>query len=147
MVNDDYDDDEALLESVNLSTLHGLCETHSLPSHGTKVTAPVLPDGVAPNANDERAVTIYSTSDRNNLMSMTSRPGVADFSLDGANQTEQSKVTLTPPHLCPGNPLRQQPYPDLSQALLPPPSSPWAASAQHKPSCQQLDPPLSLTFC
>ncbi len=36
MVDDDYDDDEALLESVDPSNLRGLCETHSLPSHGTK---------------------------------------------------------------------------------------------------------------
>ena len=31
------DDDEALLESVNESTLHNLCEAHSLLSSGTKV--------------------------------------------------------------------------------------------------------------
>ncbi len=91
MVDDDYDDDEALLESVDPSTLRGLCETHSLPSHGTKVTAPVPPDDVAPNADGERVVRIYSTSDRNDLTSMTSGPGVADFSLDGANQTERSE--------------------------------------------------------
>ncbi len=36
-------------------------------------------------------LTIYSTSDRNDLMSMTSRPGVADFSLDGTNQTKRSE--------------------------------------------------------
>ena len=71
--------------------MRGLCETHSLPSHGTKVTAPVPPDDVAPNADGERVVRIYSTSDRNDLTLMTSGPGVADFSLDGANQTERGE--------------------------------------------------------
>ncbi len=36
MVDDNYNNNEALLESVDPSTLRGLCETHSLPSHGTK---------------------------------------------------------------------------------------------------------------
>ncbi len=91
MVDNNYNDNKALLKSVNPSTLRGLCETHSLPSHGTKFTAPVPPDNVAPNADGECVVTIYSTSDRNDLMSMTSGPSIADFLLDGANQTKQSK--------------------------------------------------------
>jgi hypothetical protein len=91
VVDDDYDDNEALLKSVNPSTLRSLCETHSLPSHGTKVTAPVPPDDVAPNANGECVVTIYSTLDRNDLTSMTSGHGITNFLLDGANQTERSK--------------------------------------------------------
>ncbi len=88
MVDDDYDNNEALLKSVDPSTLRSLCKTHSLPSHGTKVTAPVPPNNVAPNANGERVVTIYSTSDSNNLTSMTSRPSIANFFLNGVNQTE-----------------------------------------------------------
>ncbi len=91
MVDDDYDNVEALLESVDPLTLRGMCETHSLPSHSTKVTAPVPPDNVAPNADGECIVMIYSTSDRNDLTSMTSGPGVANFSLDSTNQTEQSE--------------------------------------------------------
>ncbi len=91
MVDDDCDNNEALLESVDPSTLHGLCKTHSLPSNGTKVTAPVPPDDVVPNADGERIMTIYSTLDRNDLTSMTSGPGVANFLLDGVNQTKRSE--------------------------------------------------------
>jgi hypothetical protein len=36
MVNNDCNNDKALLESTDPSTLHGLCKTHSLPSHGMK---------------------------------------------------------------------------------------------------------------
>ncbi len=91
MADDDNNNNKVLLESIDPSTLRGLCETHSLPSHGTKVMAPVPPDNVVPNNNGECVVTTYSTSDRNNLTSMTSGPGIADFLLDSANQTEQSK--------------------------------------------------------
>ncbi len=55
------------------------------------ITAPMPPDDVAPNADGKRVVTIYSTSDRNDLTSMTFGPGVADFSLDDANLTKKSK--------------------------------------------------------
>ncbi len=91
MVDDDYNNNEALLESVDPLTLRGLCKTHSLPSYSTKVTAPMPPDNVMPNANGKCAVAIYSTSDRNSLTSMTSGPGAANLLLDGANQTKQSK--------------------------------------------------------
>jgi hypothetical protein len=91
VVDDDYNNDDVLLESVNPSTLRGLCETHSLPSHGTKVMAPVPPDDITPNTNGKCVVMIYSTSDRNNLTSMTSGPSLANFLLDGANQTKQSE--------------------------------------------------------
>jgi hypothetical protein len=42
--------------------------------------------------------------------------------LAGRREPNRAKrVTLTPPHLRPGYPMRQQHYPDPSQALLPPP--------------------------
>ncbi|KAL3778318.1 hypothetical protein ACHAW5_008871 [Stephanodiscus triporus] len=189
---EDDDDDEALLDSVDESTLRDLCEAHSLPSSGTKVemlrrlreyaetmaeedrarragrvrrveagmeggkarhsvvddddyrdeedddetggyfyyaaagttaaggggtsgttggervspprpaavgkspslvTAPVPPDDVAPNADGERVVTIYSTSDRNDLTGTTSGPAVADLSLDGASRYRRRRTT------------------------------------------------------
>jgi hypothetical protein len=56
-----------------------------------KVTAPVPPDDIAPNANGECIMMIYSMSDRNDLTSMTSGPSIADFLLNGANQTKRSE--------------------------------------------------------
>ncbi len=91
VVDDSYNNNEALLKSVDPSALCGLCETHSLTSHDTKVTAFVLPDNVAPNADGKCIMTIYSMSDRNNLMSVTSGPGITDFLLDSTNQTKQSE--------------------------------------------------------
>ena len=59
------------------------------------ITAPVPPDDVVPNADGERVVTIYSTSDKNDLTSMTNQPSVADFSLDGASQYDRSRKGTT----------------------------------------------------
>jgi hypothetical protein len=36
MVEDNCDNNKALLQSVDPLTLRGLCKTHSLPSHGMK---------------------------------------------------------------------------------------------------------------
>ena len=59
------------------------------------ITAPVPPDDVVPNADGERVVTIYSTSDKNDLTSMTNQPSAADFSLDGASQYDRSRKGTT----------------------------------------------------
>jgi hypothetical protein len=59
------------------------------------ITAPVPPDDVVPNADGERVVTIYSTSEKNDLTSMTNQPSVADFSLDGASQYDRSRKGTT----------------------------------------------------
>jgi len=59
------------------------------------ITAPVPPDDVVPNADGERVVTIYSTSDKNDLTSMTNQPSAADFSLDGASQYDRGRRGTT----------------------------------------------------
>lgn len=56
------------------------------------ITSPISnPEHIIPNANGERVVTIYDTSDKNDLTSMTSQPSVADFSLEGASNAIRSR--------------------------------------------------------
>ncbi|KAL3827128.1 hypothetical protein ACHAXA_002363 [Cyclostephanos tholiformis] len=100
---DDDDDDEArgyfYYAAAETSTPGGkTLPTPAAAVGGRKspslITAPVLPIDVVPNANGERVVTIYSTSDRNDLTGATYQPGVAaDFSLDSASQYRRRKGT------------------------------------------------------
>ena len=61
----------------------------SVPDH-----RPLPPIDVTLNANGERVVTEYSTSDRNDLTGATNQPGVAaDFSLDAASQLRRRRGT------------------------------------------------------
>ncbi|KAL3772713.1 hypothetical protein ACHAWU_004958 [Discostella pseudostelligera] len=55
------------------------------------ITAPNLPDNIQPNEKGERVVTVYSTTDRNDLTGMTSQSPVADnMSMDSARFQQKS---------------------------------------------------------
>ena len=55
------------------------------------ITAPNLPDTIQPNEKGERVVTVYSTTDRNDLTGMTSQSPMADnMSMDSARFQQKS---------------------------------------------------------
>ena len=110
--NDEYDDDDDDDEvrgyfyyAASETSTSGMGKAHVASSavavpgkrsgkSPSLITAPVPPIDVMPNANGERVVTIYSTSDRNDLTSATNQPGVAtDFSLDAASQYRRKRGT------------------------------------------------------
>jgi hypothetical protein len=58
----------------------------------SSITSPITnPDNIVPNAKGERVVTIYDTTEKNDLTSMTMQPSVADFSLEGASNALRSR--------------------------------------------------------
>lgn len=58
----------------------------------SSITSPITnPDNIVPNSKGERVVTIYDTTEKNDLTSMTMQPSVADFSLEGASNALRSR--------------------------------------------------------
>ena len=58
----------------------------------SSITSPITnPDTIVPNSKGERVVTIYDTTEKNDLTSMTMQPSVADFSLEGASNALRSR--------------------------------------------------------
>ena len=58
----------------------------------SSITSPITnPDTILPNSKGERVVTIYDTTEKNDLTSMTMQPSVEDFSLEGASNALRSR--------------------------------------------------------
>jgi hypothetical protein len=58
----------------------------------SSITSPITnPDNIVPNSKGERVVTIYDTTEKNDLTYMTMQPSVADFSLEGASNALRSR--------------------------------------------------------
>ena len=53
------------------------------------ITAPPPPEDIKPNEKGERVVTLYSTTDKNDLTGMTSQTPMADMSMDNARYQQK----------------------------------------------------------
>jgi hypothetical protein len=54
------------------------------------LTSPPIPEDIKPNEKGERVVTVYSTTDKNDMTGVTAQTPFADMSMDGAGYQQRS---------------------------------------------------------
>jgi len=59
-------------------------------SQAQQLTAPPPPEDIKPNEKGERVVTVYSTTEKNDLTGMTSQTPMSDMSMDNAQYQQRS---------------------------------------------------------
>jgi hypothetical protein len=87
-------DEERRLQSLKM-------KRQQMSKSQSHLTSPPIPDDIKPNENGERVVTLYSTTDKNDMTGVTAQTPFADMSMDsagyqqriiGADQPEQSLI-------------------------------------------------------
>lgn len=69
------------------------------------LTSPPIPEDVKPNEKGERVVTVYSTTDKNDMTGVTAQTPFADMSMDGAGYQQRSIGTDQPEQSLIGGPF------------------------------------------
>ncbi|KAL7543331.1 hypothetical protein ACHAXR_012654 [Thalassiosira sp. AJA248-18] len=74
-------------------------------SQSSQLTAPPPPEDIKPNEKGERVVTIYSTTDKNDLTGVTSQTPMADMSMENARYQQKSLKADQPEESLIGGPF------------------------------------------
>ncbi len=69
------------------------------------LTSPPIPEDIKPNEKGERVVTVYSTTDKNDMTGVTAQTPFADMSMDGAGYQQRSIGTDQPEQSLIGGPF------------------------------------------